>query len=408
MLQAETIKEIVFLQQENIKAQETGVRRDLLDSIDTSVPYAIVISGVRRCGKSTLLRQIIKEKGDCAFFNFEDSRATGFDLGDFRKLDGAFAELGPRNDCYYFDEIQNVPEWERYVREKLDVGKRFVITGSNASLLSRELGTRLTGRHLDFELFPFSFSEMLRMRGQSPSITAFREYAERGGFPEYVKPGTVDILQHLFKDIIARDIVVRYGLRNSATVEKLALYLLSNIGTEFSYTRLARTFGIGSTHSIIDYVSYYEDSYLLFTVPMFSYSYAQQQINNKKIYAIDPGMIRANTVSFTADDGKLLENIVFLQLRRERKPGCIFYYKGSRECDFVIAERGKVTEALQVCHRLTDDNLRRELDGINEAMRTFELDRGLIITMDQEDRFGNVDVVPAWKWLTRQDNEEEV
>jgi predicted AAA+ superfamily ATPase len=402
MLQGETIKEIVKLQQENLRNQETGVRRDLLDKVDMSVPHAIIISGIRRCGKSTLLRQMIKEKGDCSYFNFEDSRADGFDLGDFRKLDSAFAEISPGTDCYYFDEVQNVRDWERFVRGSLDAGKRFVITGSNASLFSRELGTRLTGRHLDYELFPFSYAETLRLKEQSPSVATFREYAERGGFPEYVKLGTSDILQQLFKDIIARDIVVRHGLRNAAIVEKLALYLLSNSGTEFSYTRLGKIFRTGSVHSIIDYISYYEDSYLLFTVPMFSYSYAQQQINNKKVYAIDPGMIRTNTVSFTADDGKLLENMVFLQLRRDRKPGSIYYYKGNRECDFVIAEKGKVTQAIQVCYRLAEDNLERELDGVDEAMRAFELDKGLIITMDQEDRFENVDVIPAWKWMTGQ------
>jgi predicted AAA+ superfamily ATPase len=154
------------------------------------------------------------------------------------KLDRVFRETHPGVSCYYFDEIQIVPEWERYVRGELDLGKKFVITGSNASMLSRELGTRLTGRHLTYELFPFSYSEALRMKSQSPSLSSFKDYAERGGFPEYIKFGSQDILQQLFRDIVTRDVVVRYRLRNAAIVQNLASYLISSVGSEFSYAGL--------------------------------------------------------------------------------------------------------------------------------------------------------------------------
>lgn len=399
MLLEETIREIAQLQERNFTSQKTGVKRELLDNIDVNVPRAIIISGIRRCGKSTLLKQLMQKTGECNFFNFEDSRASGFDLNDFEKLDHVFDQIHPGKDCYYFDEIQVVPGWERFVRGELDQGKKFIITGSNASMLSRELGTKLTGRHLTYELFPFSYSEALRMKNQLPSLSTFDEYTERGGFPEYIMSGTQDILQHLFTDIITRDIVVRYKLRNAAVIQNLASYLLSNVGSEFSFTNLAKSFGV-TTKSIAEYVPYFEASYMLFTVPMFSYSYRKTIVNPKKIYAIDPGFIKANTLSFTDNNGSLLENIVFLQLRRIHRSGSIYYFRGKRECDFIVTDNKKPVQAIQVCYKLTKDNMQREVDGVSEAMSEFKLDKGLIITMDQTDKFGNVEVLPAWKWLT--------
>jgi predicted AAA+ superfamily ATPase len=153
MLLEERIKEIAQIQEKDFLSREKGVRRDLLDEIKVNSPRAIIISGIRRCGKCTLLKQIMERAGECSLFNFEDSRASGFDSNDFEKLDRVFEELHPGMDCYYFDEIQVVPQWERFVRGKLDRKKEFVITGSNASMLSLELGTKLTGRQLTYELF---------------------------------------------------------------------------------------------------------------------------------------------------------------------------------------------------------------------------------------------------------------
>ena len=399
MLQEQTIREIVRLQEKTFASEEPGVRRDLLDRIEVNLPHAIIISGIRRCGKSTLLKQLMQSAGECHFFNFEDSRADGFELLDFEKLYNVFEETHPEVNCYYFDEIQMVPGWERFVRGELDMGKKFVITGSNASMLSRELGTKLTGRHLTYELFPFSYSEALRLKGQSPSISSFNDYADRGGFPEYVQSGSLNLLQQLFRDIVTRDVVVRYRLRNSAMIQNLASYLLSNVGSQFSYANLAKTFGV-TTKSITEYVSYFEASYMLFTVPMFSYSYRKTLVNPKKIFAIDPGFIKANTISFTDNNGNLLENVVYLQLRRAHRADTIFYYRGQRECDFIVTDRNRPVQAIQVCYKLTTDNLQREIDGVSEAMRELKIKKGLIITLDQTDKFGNVDVIPAWKWLT--------
>lgn len=400
MLPEDVLLDVARLQQDNLHSEQPGVERELLASIKMGLPHAIIISGIRRCGKSTLLRQLTLQQGECNFFNFDDRRAAGFGLSDFDRLDRAFDKLHPGIDCYYFDEVQNVPEWERYVRGKLDQGKKFVITGSNASLLSRELGTRLTGRHLTYELFPFSYTEALEMIGGAPSLQTFKDYVERGGFPEFVRYGSEDILQQLFTDILYRDIVVRYGLRNTAVIEKLALYLLSNVGNEFTYSRLSKMFEVGSAHSVINYLRYFEDSYLLFTVPMFSYKYRQQQVSPKKIYGIDTGFIRASTVSFTDDDGRLLENIVYLQLRRTHRQGSVFYYKGKQECDFIVVEKHRPVKAIQVCHHISVDNMGRELGGLKEAMARLKINDGVIITSDQEDKFDAIPVLPAWKWLS--------
>src|SRR3989344_4815067 len=157
MILKETLREIVKSQRKGLEEIEIGVIREKLDEINFDLPFALIISGVRRCGKSTLLRQLIKQKKNFYYFNFEDPRAAAFEVNDFQKLNDIFIEEYGKADCYFFDEIQNAQKWELFVRQMLDKKMHFMLTGSNASLLSKELGTRLTGRHLRFELFPFSF-----------------------------------------------------------------------------------------------------------------------------------------------------------------------------------------------------------------------------------------------------------
>jgi predicted AAA+ superfamily ATPase len=335
------------------------------------------------------------------YFNFEDPKANHFELDDFQKLDELFEqEFGPHN-CYFFDEIQNVEQWELFVRTQLDRGKHFLITGSNASLLSKELGTRLTGRHLSVELFPFSYDEFLSFTKSVSGPETFNIYLKKGGFPEYLQFGRNEILQELLTDIIMRDIVVRHKLRSPKAIKELALYLISNIGVEFSYNKLAKTFNLGSTNSAISFVSYLEDSYLLFSVPKFSHSLKKQSVNPKKIYAIDNGLADVNSVSFSSNKGRMLENMVFLELRRHGKD--IFYFKGDKECDFVVKASNKIVHAIQVCYNLAEENKNREIGGLVEAMETFDLSEGLILTFDQLDtlKIGekSLKVIPVWRWL---------
>ncbi len=402
MILKETLREIARSQRKGLLESEIGVVREKLDEIDLNLPFALVISGVRRCGKSTLLRQLIKKKGNFYYFNFEDPRTAAFEVNDFQKLRDVFIEEYGKADCYFFDEIQNAQKWELFVRQMLDKRMHFVLTGSNASLLSKELGTRLTGRHIRFELFPFSFREFLKLTKLKPSVNSFKTYLNAGGFPEYLKNRRDEILHELLNDIITRDIVIRYKLRNPKILKEIAIYLLTNIGKEFSYRSLKEMFGLGSTNTIIFFISCFEDSYLLFTVPRFSYSLKNQIKNPKKIYSVDNGMSAVNSASFSEDKGRMLENVVFSHLRKNYQN--IFYFREKHECDFLVGEKNKIVAAIQVCFELNDDNKNREIKGLEEALEKLHLKEGLILTFDQEDELSisnkRILIKPVWKWLT--------
>ena len=401
MMLKETLRMVVKAQREELSSYEYGVEREMLRETRLDVPFAIVISGIRRCGKSTLLRQVMKKTRNPYYFKFEDPRAENFEVGDFEKLDEIFRDEYGDSDYYFFDEIQNVQKWELFVRKALDRKKRLLITGSNASLLSKELGTRLTGRHLNKELMPFSFKEFLLFSGKAAAVESFEVYFQKGGFPEYLAFKRIDILQELFEDIIERDIVVRHKLKSAKTIKEMALYLITNVGKEFSYNSLGGMFGLGSTNSAIDYVSYLEDAYMLFTVPKFDYSFKKQLVNPKKVYSVDNGLSGANSVSFTADRGRMLENVVFLNLKRHGMK--INYFREKGECDFVTIEKKAVTSAMQVCYQLTEDNKEREINGLVEALEKFGLKEGMILTYDQEDEIKTANkrifLKPVWRWL---------
>jgi predicted AAA+ superfamily ATPase len=397
----ETLRQIVIEQRAELGFFEYGIEREELGKIRLGLPYAIIISGVRRSGKSTLLHQLLKKLSNFYYLNFEDTRLIDFESSDFEKLDEIFREEYGDSQFYLLDEIQNVKHWEIFVRSRLDKRKQFIITGSNASLLSRELGTRLTGRHLNVELFPFSFREILLLKKEKASPKSFEQYLNKGGFPEFAKYERAEILRELLSDILHRDIVSRHNIREIKALQEIAIYLLTNVGKEFSFNSLKRMFGFGSVNTPISFVSYLEDSYLLFTIPKFDYSLRKQLINEKKVYSIDNGLSVANSVSFTSDKGRMLENAVFVGLRRSHKD--IYYFKGKGECDFLVKEGGSIRMAIQVTYEMNEDNKRRELDGLLEAMSKFGLDESLIITSNQEDEINiqgkKILVKPAWKWM---------
>jgi len=352
--------------------------------------HALIISGIRRCGKSTLLHQLLKERHPNAYYlNFEDPRLYEFELNDFTRLDELVADH--EGKVLFFDEIQVVNGWERYIRQKLDEGFRLVITGSNASLLSSELGSKLTGRHITKELFPFSWSEFCEFRSLDYSEEALKKYMETGGFPEYVKTENDDILHQLFEDILFRDIAVRYGVRGVKSLQRLALYLLSNIGNLVTGNKLRSLFGIGATSTVMEYFSYLEQTWLMHFIPKFSYSMRKQSVNPRKVYAIDTGLINVNSKSFSGDHGRILENLVFLHLRRNFQK--IFYFSEKGECDFVTFDKGTIDDVIQVCYDLNPDNLDRELNGLFEALSFFKQKEGTIITLNQSDAFERGDLI---------------
>lgn len=395
MLSQELISEVLTHQNEAWLKRNTGIVREKLTAIKMQQGFANIITGVRRCGKSTLMHQMLENlMGNSLFINFEDPRLTGFEMDDFRRLDKEITKRNIQN--LFLDEIQMLENWELYVRQKLDENYTIVVTGSNASLLSKELGTKLTGRHLSYELFPFSYSEYLLLEEKNKSLETFSAYLGDGGFPDFIKTKNPAVLHHLLDDILMRDIAVRFGIRDSQSLRKLAVYLLSNIGKLISAGKLTQLFGIKAPSTILEYLSYLEDAYLLQLIPKFSYSLKVQLRNPKKVYAIDLGLQTHNSVSFSKDKGRKLENLVFLHYRRLGKE--IYYYHEKVECDFVIFNNGKIEEVVQVCYDVNEENLKREINGLTSAMDFFGLREGKIITFNQNENYQidgkNIDIIP--------------
>ncbi|UJP64954.1 ATP-binding protein [Mongoliitalea daihaiensis] len=385
MISKDLLVEVVESQKDDLNKKLLGLERTELEDYSLLQSHALIISGIRRCGKSTLLVQLLMKQFPQAFYmNFEDPRLYGFALADFQKLDILIEELDDKT--IFFDEIQVVNGWERYVRQKLDQGlSNLVITGSNASLLSRELGTKLTGRHVTRELFPFSYAQFCQFEDLKKSPESTRDYMSLGGFPEYLKSKRQELLHQLLDDILLRDIAVRYRVRDVKSLQNLAIYLISNVAKPVSGNNLRKTLEIKATSTVMEYFSYLEESWLFFFVPKFSYSQRKQLVNPKKVYAIDTGLVTANTRSFSGDDGRRFENMVFLHFRRSYSE--IYYFSEKGECDFVVFDRKGLVALVQVCWELNMDNIKRELDGLWEAMRFFDQKEALLVTFSQEDQF---------------------
>lgn len=374
-------------------------QREKINAIQIENSFIQVITGVRRCGKSTLLHFLMSKYTKIAYFNFEDPRIINFSVEDFAKLE----EIIPNDtEAYFFDEIQNVAQWEIYIRQLHDYEKKVYVTGSNASLLSKDLGTRLTGRYLAIELFPFSYTEFLQFQKLENNEKAVEKYLKVGGFPEYLKTNNIEVLQNLFKDIVFRDIAIRYSIRNTKLLIDVALYLLSNIGKETTYNSLKKTFQVGSANTIMDYLNWFEDAYLLFFLQRFSFSAKNIAINPRKVYAIDNGLINANSLSFSEDKGRILENAVYIYLRNQGQR--MYYFKEKKECDFVLFNQEKCVKAIQVCQEIHTENQERELSGLLEAMNFFDLLEGFIITFNQKDTLTleekTIHLVPSFEFFS--------
>ncbi|WLD24737.1 ATP-binding protein [Flavobacterium dauae] len=382
MIAQRLIAEVIETQNEVWIKKDNSTKREKLTEIKVFEGFASIITGIRRCGKSTLLRQLLPSvKGKTLFLNFEDPRLSGFETDDFRRLDNEIKNRKIKN--LFFDEIQMLENWELYVRQKLDEKFNVVVTGSNATLLSKELGTKLTGRHLSSELFPFSYNEFLSFKKLKDSQKSIEMYLREGGFPDYLKIQQPSVLHQLLDDILLRDIAVRYGVRDVTSLRRLAVYLLSNIGKPVSATKLTTLFNIKATSTILEYFSYIENAYLVQFIPKFSYSVQAQIRNPKKVYAIDLGLFTHNSIIFTEEKGRRLDNLVFLYYRRKGKE--LFYFNEKKECDFIVSEKGKIEEAIQVCYEINEDNLKREIDGLIEALDFFGMKKGTIITFNQSD-----------------------
>lgn len=378
---------------------ELGTLRELLEFLPIIDTHALVVSGIRRCGKSVLLHQFIRGEIDEVFyFNFADIRLYEFSVSDFILLDELVKES--KKKILFFDEIQIIDGWELYVRQKLDQSVRVIITGSNARMLSAELGTNLTGRHITKELFPFSYGEFCSFFSYLHNKESYLSFIQKGGFPEFLKTGNIELLSFLLEDILYRDIATRYSIRDISGLKKLCVYVISNMAKPFSPSKLTGVIGVKSSSTVLEYLSYFESSYLINLISRFSWSVKGRMLSGKKVYVVDNGLVNVASVSASKDLGRKFENAVYWSIRRKTKK--IWYYSdGNSECDFIC----RIDEnyfAIQVCYDLNGDNQEREIGGLVAALQFFNLTKGVILTIDQTDKIFKdgytIHVVPAYKF----------
>lgn len=393
------------------KREQSGVIERFFDD-----PSILIISGIRRCGKSTIQRVIQKTLSEVDYYlNFDDERLVRFDLEDFQMLLEVFIELFGKQSTFYFDEIQNIEGWERFVRRLYEKGNKIFITGSNAKLLSKELGTHLTGRYIQFEVYPLSFKEILQHEypeGLGKSLYStdevgtilhyFATYLKYGGIPEYFKFRKEEYLRDLYEGILFRDIVVRYNIKHEKALRELVYYFASNIGKEFSFTKLSNALGLSSPHTVSNYCTYLEECYLCLFLSRYSHSLKKQIQYNKKAYMIDPALIRTLGFRVSEDTGRYLENITLLHLKMQGLE--VYFHKEQKECDFIIRRENRITQAIQVTTSLLEERVKkREVAGLLEAMQAYDLQEGLILTENEEDtlRIDNylIKITPIWRWL---------
>jgi uncharacterized protein len=391
-------------------------KRKILESIIPALEYkeALVLSGVRRCGKTSLMFKLMQyldktqEGHSKVYINFEDERLAFIEAKDLDKLIEYYLEFeNPKGKIYFFlDEIQNVPLWEKWV-SRLYEKYKFILSGSNSKLLSSEIASALTGRHKEFRVYPFRFLEFVEdfklnstIESNAKAKRLFEEFFEKGGFPESLLFGKKDMLQEYYRNILLKDVISRHNIKYKSLIEKLSLFIMSNSGKTISLYSLEKKYDAG-INTIKNYLSYLESSFLIFSIDLFDYSIKKQQNAPPKIYAIDVALAQAVSFEFTKNLGRKLENIVLIDLKSRGKE--IYYYKKKKECDFVVKEGLKIKEAIQVCYDLNEENSKREINGLLDACKFYKLKKGLLLTYDQEKEFQKegikINVKPVWKWL---------
>lgn len=321
---------------------------------------------------------------------------------------------------FIFDEIQVVEHWEMYIRRMYKSGNKFIISGSSADLLSSELSTKLTGRHVAIELLPFSFREYLTFTGNTVDLTkplltqergllknAFNQFSLLGGIPEYLHYKNSLITKNIYENILYKDVIVRYKIKEVKALRELSLWLLSNPGALISYSKLKNILQLGSVNTVKDYLHYLESAYLIFTLDQYAFSVGVQTVAAKKTYGIDTGLMETMGFQFSKNVGKYLENIVYLELRRRNSaPHSIYYYKtkNNYEVDFCLREGKNIKQLIQVAEHLDDIKIReREIRALNEAMDELNLTNGWIITLDQTEtiKMGNkiIQCIAVVNWM---------
>ena len=421
-MDTDTLKLVINEQREEIERklkEETIIEREPPQAVDIGkIRQVTVITGVRRCGKSTLAHLLLRHF-QYAYINFDDERLERMQSSDLNRILEAFYQLYGDVRFMIFDEIQNIPAWELFIT-RLQRSKNVVITGSNSRLLSGELATHLTGRHVDIPLYPFSFREFLSFRGMNydPYLTrdrarirnCLKEYMVRGGFPEGDDPNYV---RSIYNDILTKDILFRHSVRFRSTFKELSRLAISGFSTEFTYSSLKNAVGVKSVHTVKNYLSMLEEAFLVFSLPKFSSRFKEQMREPKKFYVVDNGLITALGFRLSENIGRLYENTVFMELKRRQglRPDMeLFYFKNAQghEVDFVVKEGAKVAQLIQACYTVEGEETRkRELRALLHASKDLRCGNLLVITDDYDAEetaswFGierKIRFMPLWRWL---------
>jgi predicted AAA+ superfamily ATPase len=382
-------------------------------------PNAVAIIGPRRCGKS-VFSYMLARGGKFGYINFDDERLIGIGTGDLNRVLEAFYQLYGDVDLVVLDEVQEIEGWELFVN-RLRRTKRVIVTGSSSRLLAGELATHLTGRYIDVPLHPFSFREYLDLKGVRPStpyttlekatvLNHLKEYMRVGGFPEVEKFGPA-ILPRIYDDIVTKDIVVRHGVRRTDDLRNMAKYLITNCSNEMSYSKLSNMFGIKHVATVSNWFSYLVQSFLVIKLERFDYKLKRQYQSPKKVYCVDNGIVNAIGFGLSENAGRLMENVVAVELQRMRalKPSLEVYYWRDyqhHEVDFVLKEGPAILSIIQVTRADARGDVHdrevRSLLKASESLRCKELE---VITWDHEGEETvdgrHIEFTPLWAWLAR-------
>jgi len=395
---------------------------------------ADVVIGMRRSGKTWFCYQKMKElissgvrKEEILYLNFEDDRLLDFNVNNFQEILDVYFGKYPENRnirCnFFFDEIQRIDQWEIFIRRLLDTENlQIFITGSSSKLLGLEIATNLRGRSMPVEIFPFSFEEFLKFHNLFPGRPktfgantssvlrkAVKDYFESGGFPEVQKLDRdlqIEVLQGYIDSVLLKDIVERHKVSNVYVLRQLISHIMNSPGGQFSVNKFYNTMKSMSIrctkNSLYEYLGYLTDAFLFYKVPVHSRSEKSRLVNPAKIYTVDTGLLNAMTFRNACNSGQLLENVVFMHLRRSGYDVEYVNIKGKCEVDFFARSRiSGETQLIQVCWEMSEKKtFKRELRGIKTAMDEFSVSTGTIVTWDDETVIENkIKVIPIWKWL---------
>ncbi|MCK5081147.1 MAG: ATP-binding protein, partial [Candidatus Moranbacteria bacterium] len=395
--------------------------REAIDDIDFLGKEIVDIIGPRRSGKSSLFKLIINRldiKDSFLYVNFEDPFfIENNDVQVIEELINVYKSYFNGNLKYlFFDEIQEINHWEKAIRKLRDgTDYKIFVTGSSSTLLSQELSSLITGRHITTRIFPLNFREFLffkKIEIDSPKDIIlkeniikkkFEEYMEKGGFPEVAIINNKELLKDYFYDFLQKDVVMRNQIRDKNSLEKMAVFLMSNSSKSVSIASMEKAFNL-SYETANNYLEYLKEAFMFFELRKFSFSLKKQSKAVPKIYSVDTGLAREVSFNFSKDNGRILENVIFLDLMR--KFNDIYYYvtKNNLEVDFLVREKNKNKCLIQVCWSLEDEKTKkREMRALTEAMKELKLREAFIITKDEEDKIETegrkIIILPAWKWI---------